>query len=384
MSALLPDGFVGGPRARVAPTGTGPLDATSFAVKDLIDVAGFTSGGGNPDWAASHAPAARTAPVVERLLAAGARLAGKTLTDELAFSLEGANHHYGTPPNPAAPGHLPGGSSSGSASVTAAGLVDFAVGTDTGGSVRIPASFCGLYGMRSTHGRLPKDGVIAFAPSYDTIGWMARDAAMLARVGAVLLGPEDGAGIDRFLVATDAFALADPAVADALGATLPPADAVTVFDDAPADWREAYRVLQGSDIRRSLGPWIDAVRPRFGPSIAARFADAAGITAADAARWQPWRARTAARLAALLPPDTALLLPTAPVPALPLAADGDVIGDFYARALTLTSVAGHAGLPQVTWPAARVGGLPVGLSLIGAAGRDRALLRAMERLVSAS
>lgn len=384
MSPVLADGFVAGPRARAAPTAKGLLDGTSFAVKDLIDVAGTVTGGGNPDWAARHAPALRSAPVVETLLAAGARLAGKTVTDELAFSLEGANNHYGTPPNPAAPGHLPGGSSSGSASVTAAGLVDFAVGTDTGGSVRIPAAFCGLYGMRPTHGRLPKDGVIPFAPSYDTIGWMARDAALLARVGAALLGPEDGGGIARFLVATDAFALADPAVAEALRAALPPAAGITVFDGAPADWCEAYRVLQGADIRRSLGPWIDVHRPLFGPSIAPRFADAAAITAADVARWQPWRAAVAARLAALLPADAALLLPTSPVPALPLAAGTEVLGDFYARALTLTAIAGHAGLPQVTWPAARVDGRPVGLSLVAARGRDRALLQTMETLVSRS
>ncbi len=384
MRPPLADGFVRGPRPTAAPTACGPLDGTTFAVKDLIDVAGQVTGGGNPDWATGRAPAARSAPVVDHLLAAGARLAGKTVTDELAFSLEGDNHHDGTPPNPAAPGHLPGGSSSGSASVTAAGLVDFALGTDTGGSVRIPASFCGLYAMRPTHGRIPLDGVVPFSPGYDTIGWFARDAAMLARVGAVLLGPEDDSGISRLLVATDAFALADPDVGDALRAALPPATAVTVFDGAPADWREAYRVLQGADIRDGLGPWIEARKPRFGPTIAPRFADALAITAADVARWRPWRMQASARLAALLPADTALLLPTSPVPALPLATDDGTIGDFYARALTLTAVAGHAGLPQVTWPAARVGGRPVGLSLVGHAGRDRALLQMMETLVNGS
>jgi len=384
MRPVLADGFVGGPRAIMAPAGSGPLDGTTFAVKDLIDVAGTVTGGGNPDWAAGRPPAARSAPVVDRLLAAGARLAGKTVTDELAFSLEGDNHHYGTPPNPAAPGHLPGGSSSGSASVTAAGLVDFALGTDTGGSVRVPASFCGLYAMRPTHDRIPLDGVVPFAPGYDTIGWFARDPAMLARVGAVLLGPEDDGDITRLLVAADAFALADDDVADALRASLPPAAEVTVFDATPADWREAYRVLQGAKIRHSLGAWIDAHRPGFGPAIAPRFADAATITTADVARWRPWRDRVTARLTALLPADTALLLPTSPVPALPLAAGPDVIGDFYARTLTLTAVAGHAGLPQVTWPAARIGGRPVGLSLVGPAGRDRALLRMMETLVNGS
>ncbi|MGQ3030184.1 MAG: amidase [Ferrovibrionaceae bacterium] len=369
------DGFV-----RATPIPAPPLAGTSFAVKDLIDVAGTVTGGGNPDWAAGRAPAVRSAPVVDALLAAGARLAGKTMTDELAFSLEGHNHHYGTPINPAAPDRLPGGSSSGSASVTAAGLVDFALGTDTGGSVRIPASFCGLYAMRPSHGRLPLDGVVPFAPSYDTIGWFARDAAMLARVGAVLLGPEDGPAISRFVVASDAFALADPAVAHALRPILPKATEITIFDGAPADWREAYRVLQGAEIWAELGPWITANQPRFGPAITPRFADAAAITVGDVGRWQAWRGR----IADLLAPDTALLLPTSPVPALLRTATAEVIGDFYTRALTLTSIAGHAGLPQVTAPLARVDGLPVGLSLIGAAGRDRALLQALETLVSGS
>src|SRR6201997_2268337 len=168
--------FVPGPRAVLQPTGPGPLAGLDFAVKDLIDVAGHITGGGNPDWLRTHAAAARSAPVVEKLLAAGAALRGKTITDELAFSLEGGNAHYGTPLNPACPDRIPGGSSSGSASAVAARLVDFALGTDTGGSVRVPASFCGLFGFRPTHNAIPLTGVVPFAPSYDTIGWFASDA----------------------------------------------------------------------------------------------------------------------------------------------------------------------------------------------------------------
>src|SRR5271170_2192254 len=164
---------------------------------------------------ASHPAASASAPVVDALLAAGARLAGKAVTDELAFSLEGVNAHYGTPVNPACPDRIPGGSSSGSAVAVAAGLVDFALGTDTGGSVRVPASFVGVCGFRPTHDAISLAGVVPFAPSYDTVGWFAGDAAMLSRVGGVLLPNASPRPIHRFRLVRDAIALADPEVAAA-------------------------------------------------------------------------------------------------------------------------------------------------------------------------
>ncbi|WP_430913890.1 amidase [Methylobacterium sp. sgz302541] len=375
------DPFVPGPRGFLPPSGSGPLDGLRLAVKDLIDVEGFVTGGGNPDWRAGHAPARASAPAVAALRAAGAAFVGQTVTDELAFSLEGANAHDGTPPNPAAPDRLPGGSSSGSASAVASGAADIALGTDTGGSVRIPAAFCGLHGFRPTHGRVGLEGVVPFAPSYDTIGWFARDAETLAKVGAVLLpGGRRAAPVTRFLVAEDAFDLADEAVGEALRAAFPPVfagiAARRVLAEGPEAWREAYRVLQGAEIWTSLGAWITTVRPLFGASIAERFLDASRITPADVARCRPLRAAIRARLHDLLAPGTALVIPTSPTPALPRDAAGAAIGDFYARALPLTAIAGHAGLPQVTVPLATVAGAPVGLSLIGAAGADEALLAA--------
>jgi amidase len=166
---------------------TGPLAGLTFAAKDLFDVAGYVACAGNPDWLRTHAPAGKTAPVVQTLLEAGATLMGKTVTDELAFSMSGENIHYGTPINPAAPARIPGGSSSGSASATASKLVDFALGTDTSGSIRVPASYCGLFSLRPTHGRISCQGVIPLAPSFDTVGWVARDATLLQRIGEVLL-----------------------------------------------------------------------------------------------------------------------------------------------------------------------------------------------------
>ncbi|MEY4597415.1 MAG: hypothetical protein RLZZ445_212, partial [Pseudomonadota bacterium] len=194
--AAIPDDALGAfcrhTHAAIKGSGAGPLAGLTFGVKDIYDIAGHKTGFGSPDWLATHDAAAKTAPVVAQLLAAGADMVGKTQTDELTYSLNGENAHYGTPVNVSAPGRIPGGSSSGSAAATAGRLVDFALGSDTGGSVRAPASFCGIYGIRPTHGRVSLAGACALARSFDTAGWFARDAALLERIGRVLLG-ETGA-----------------------------------------------------------------------------------------------------------------------------------------------------------------------------------------------
>lgn len=373
--------FVPGTRYRMSAIGSGSLDGLNFAVKDLIDVAGYVTGGGNPDWAADRAPATKSATVVDILLNAGASIIGKTITDELAFSLEGENVHYGTPLNPRCPDRLPGGSSSGSASAVAAGLADFALGTDTGGSVRVPAAFCGLYGFRPTHGRVSLDGVIPFAPSYDTVGWFAKSAKLLARVGDAILGVPVNTGRLRLFIAVDAFAMIDfqcakslLAVARELGAS----EQVEVFSGAADDWLTAYQILQGREIWESLGTWISRQKPRFGANIALRFSEAANISDESVAAWLPVREAARTRMRALLAPGSALIIPTTPFPPLHKTASAEERTIFYRLALTLNSIASHAGLPQITLPIAEVDSYPVGLSIIGAPGSDENLLRFAE------
>ena len=214
---LSTDAFIPGPRATIAGAATGPLVGTTFAVKDLIDVAGVPTGGGNPDWPRANRTPTRHAWVVQTLLAAGASVVGKTVTDEVSLGILGENAHDGTPLNPAAPDRVPGGSSSGSASAVASGACDFALGTDSGGSVRVPSSFCGLYGIRPTHGRIDFTGITVQSPSADTCGWFARDAAMFARVGEVLCGETLPTALPgKLLFATDAFGFAEDEVRQAL------------------------------------------------------------------------------------------------------------------------------------------------------------------------
>lgn len=374
--------FCTAPFSPRAYSGTGPLSGLRFAVKDLIDVTGHITGGGNPDWANDHGAAAADAPVVAALLKAGATLIGKTVTDELAFSLDGRNTYYGTPLNAAAPTRLPGGSSSGSAAAVAGGLADFALGTDTGGSVRVPASFCGLFGFRPSHGLVSTEGVIPFAPSFDTVGWFARDGTLLAKIGRVLLPASAMALPMRALLCRDAFQIVDAALRDQLAADannvltrlgIAIRDEVYLTDDALTAWRNAYGTLQGDEIRQSLGPWIRAKSPRFGPNIEPRFASLEKISVKDvaAAKWR--RVEVQHRLDTLLK-NAILVLPTAPFAAPDRDIDENELGPLYPRLLALTAPASLGSLPQVTLPLTRTEDGPAGLSLIGPRGSDEALL----------
>jgi len=369
--------FVPGPRTEIAPTGSGALDGFTFVVKDLIDVAGTITGGGNPDWHGQQQPAESSAVVVERFLRDGAALVGKTVTDELAFSLEGENEHYGTPVNPRCPDRLPGGSSSGSAAAVAAGLADLGLGTDTGGSVRVPASFCGLYGWRPTHGRVPMAGVIPFAPSFDTVGLFARDAAQLGTgAGALLQTPPAPRRPVRLLLAADAFALADREAQAPLreaSTRLGVVEEIEIYGGRAPEFLEAYTTLQGLDVTRSLGVFLES-GPRFGATIGPRFEGARALDPAREPAWRAWRRELATRMRALLPPGTLLLLPTTPGIA-PLRFLRDAHAErFYQAALTLCSLAGLAGLPVVSLPLATLDGCPLGLSVLAGPGEDEALL----------
>jgi amidase len=359
---------------------SGPLHGLTFGLKDIFDVAGHRTGFGSPDWLATHGHALSTATVATQLLEAGVHLSGKTHTEEMAFSLTGENAHYGTPINPAAPNRVPGGSSSGSAAAVAGGLVDFAIGSDTGGSVRAPASFCGIYGIRPTHGRISLQGACPLAPIFDTVGWFARDASLLARVGGVLLGGT-AAAPGRLLLATDAFALALPGAADALApalarvaALLGAIEPVTVSEEGLTAWFDVFRVLQYDDIWTTHSAWVTRVRPTFGPQVGPRFDAVAQVQPHEVAVMRERRVDISARLDALLEDNAVLVLPTVPdiAPLLRLPPAETVA--FRERALAMLCIAGLGGLPQVNLPFGTLHGCPIGLSLIAARGNDELLL----------
>lgn len=368
-------------------SGLGPLANLTFGVKDIYDIAGHSTGFGSPDWLATHDAATRTAPVVTALLAAGADMAGKTQTDELTYSLNGENAHYGTPVNVNAPGRIPGGSSSGSAAAVAGGLVDFALGSDTGGSVRAPAGFCGIYGMRPTHGRVSLEGACPLAKSFDTAGWFARDAALLERVGQVLLGMETAPAPGRFMLAEDAVALLDSAAAEAFDAALAsvravcgPLHPVTVSSEGLPQWFQAFRVLQGAEIHAEHGDWVARVKPKLGPGVKERIEWTATIRPADVAQAQRMRDAARAHMDTLLAGNAVLVLPTLPDIAPLLNTPAAALDDFRAKAMSLLCIAGLAGLPQISMPLATLHGCPFGVSIIGGRGTDALLLALARRI----
>jgi amidase len=366
----------------------GPLAGLSFAAKDLFDVEGAPTGAGNPDWAAEHPAAEADAWAVDALLAAGAALVGKTHTDELSRGIFGENAHYGAPLNPKAPTRVPGGSSSGSAAAVAGGLVDVALGTDTGGSVRVPACFCGVFGMRPSHGRVSFAGAVAQAPSFDTVGWFARDGASLARVGEVLLQLPAGDALPRrVLIAEDAFALADPPVRDALRA---PAARIArligasashrLFPIDPEEWLNQQTTLQSREAWDTFAPWLDRRNPRLGFEVAGNFFRNLLVTDAALGAAAACRAAMRKEFDGLLADGTVIALPTAPVLAPLRGQTRAAMQALRARIITFTCVAGMLGAPQINLPLGGVDGVPVGLSLIGAPNTDEALLALARRL----
>jgi len=373
--------FVAGPPVRIPGAPAGPLVGLTFAAKDLFDVAGHPTGGGNPDWARQNPVPTRHAWAVQRLLEAGATLIGKTITDEVSLGILGENPFDGTPLNPRAPERVPGGSSSGSASAVAQGLCDTALGTDSGGSVRVPASFCGLYGVRPTHGRLDLSGMLTQAPSSDTIGWFARDAATFARVSEVMLGEPPALLPTRLVIAVDAFGFADAETAAALQPLVRKLAALMkdMREDLLAPpglsaWARAQRTLQPWEAWQTFKPWLERDNPRLQYSVARNLALASAIPESERQWAALVRSEARARMTWLLPPGTILCMPTTPFPAPLKGLALTALEPIRARILGLAAHGGLTGVPQVSVPGASVNGLPVGLSILGGHGSDAALV----------
>lgn len=371
---------------------TGPLAGLTLGVKDLFDVKGYVSGWGNPDRFEEAEPATSTAPAVQKLLDAGARFIGKTQTEELAFSMIGQNVHFPHPVNPAAPDRVTGGSSSGSAAAVAGGLVDIGTGSDTGGSVRVPASFCGLIGLRTTHGLISLEGTMPLASSFDVFGWFARDAEIYERVGEVMLGASTSGGNHRLisLPALDelvsgpaeakAYGRMKNAVANALG--LVHAAKQPHFSIDELYW--AMRKLQAYEAWAAHGEWISVKGRRIGQAIYDRFAFGRTVSAAEVAEETKRRDAFRAALADLLGEDGILVLPTAPCAAPLAASSAEEMGAFRERAIRLLCWSGLSGFPQISLPLGSVDGAPFGISLLGPAGSDLALIRLGRKVLDAA
>lgn len=363
--------------------GSGSLAGLRLGVKDLFHIAGLPTAAGNPDWLASHVIPEQTSPVVTQLLSAGAELIGKTQTDELAYSLNGLNIHYGAPINPRDPERLPGGSSSGSAVAVAAGDIDIGLGTDTGGSIRVPASYNGLFGIRTSHGLISSEHMVPLAPLFDTVGWLTRDAKTLAQVGEVLLPDHLPRQFEHkslriaLLLPLQNGALWTPAHQ----AWLKQQPLLHGFKPVllNSDWliraSQCFRTLQGRSIWQAHGEWIKSHKPTFAPDIHTRFQWCSTLTDADQAAAEAERERLRADIESWFTDVDLILLPTTPGAAPLLGAAPHWMETYRSQLMGLTAPAGLAGLPQIHLPVLTEQGAPCGVSLLGKRGSDKALLQ---------
>lgn len=380
------------PAAVVDHNPQGPLTGLTFAVKDFFDVAGYPTSAGNPVVLARSGIKTKSSPVVTSLLAAGAQFVGKTVSDELGYSINGQNAHFGNPVNGAAPGRMSGGSSSGSASAVSLGLCDFAIGSDTGGSVRVPASHCGLIGLRPSHGRISLEGAIEMAASFDCCGWLAQDIDCFDQVSEVLLG-QDSYALEPELTALipdEVLAILSTEVSSAVAPALKKASGVfnrieqrIAFQEFQLqELFEAFRHIQGFEAWTTHGAFMETYRPPLGPGVAERFAWSKTVTTEQCQAARQIRGRFQAQIESLLGHNTILLMPTMPDIALESGADATAIDQYRGQAMKMLCLSGLSGFPQISLPLANRLQAPLGISLIGPAGSDRQLVRLAKKILT--
>lgn len=383
--------FMPYPAVQVPGSPTGPLAGLTFAAKDLYDVVGYPTGGGSPALLALSGLKTRNASAVQALLDAGARFVGKVITDEFAFSMNGKNAHFGTPVNGGAPDRIPGGSSSGSASAVSNGLCDTALGSDTGGSVRAPASHCGLFGIRPTHGRISLEGCLDLAPSFDTCGFFARDVETFGRVADVLLGPDPAPlpARPRLLIAADCFSMLETEVRAALAPVVKLIEGIygeaAMVETAPGGFEPlywAFRRVQSREAWLVDGPVIERYRMPLGTGVAERFAYGRDVSDSEFADANEVRAAFLQQFRTTLGSDGLLIMPTMPDVAPLLSADESELETYRNRSINMLCLSGLSGVPQVSMPLASRLGAPLGISILGPAGSDLSLVAAAARIAA--
>lgn len=382
--------FMPYPEVPVPHAKEGPLTGLTFAVKDIFDVAGYPTSAGNPTFLALQGIKQKTASCVEKLLAAGAEFQGKTITDELAFSMQGANFHFGAPINGGAPDRYTGGSSSGSASAVSCGLVDFALGSDTGGSIRCPASQCGVIGLRPTFGRAALDHCQPLSKSFDTVGFFARRMEVFEKVAAVLYGqdanPEDTK--PRLIFIDDIWTLFGDKVQQALKK---PYEAAVGLFGSPASGQFspqglertflAFRKLQTAEAWESDGSFIETYHPVLGPGVRERFILAKQWYVEDLSPEREIQAECRAHLTDLLKDDGLAILPTMPDAGIPVGASETFVERFRQKVSMCLCHGGLSGFPWISLPLGTINGAPIGISLVGPKGRDLWLIAQAAKLM---
>ena len=374
------------PKKDISLNECGLLSNLNFVLKDMCDVKNLKTSCGNPDFFKKCDFANDYAPFLKDLLNEGPVLKGITVCDEFFYSLIGENGHYGTPANLNAPSCVPGGSSSGSAAALTTDLYDFSIGSDTGGSVRIPASFCGLIGMRPTHNRINTKGVYPMAPSFDTVGWFANNPEIFQKVGNVLLNNIERSNVDfkQYVVAEDLLELCDAEVQDNfnnyINVNIPNINKTRLSTNTKAIIADNFRILQGAEVKENIIPWIENNKPNISPEIRSRIDMASKITDIEVNRALIFRKTLIDEIEKSLPEGTIAVFPTSPFSAPKSGQDDESLGSFRKRLMELTSIAGMTSRPQITIPRLKDKSGPVGISLLGWKYSDEILLNKLTEI----
>uniref|UniRef100_A0A2K2C0W5 Amidase domain-containing protein n=1 Tax=Populus trichocarpa TaxID=3694 RepID=A0A2K2C0W5_POPTR len=384
------------------------LAGLTFAINDIFELEDYVTGFGNPDWARTHEAAEKTAVTVTALLKNGAVCVGKTVMGELGFGVSGENIHYGTPINPEMPAHVPGGSSSGSAVAVAAGLVDFALGTDTIGCIRIPAAFCGLLSYRPSHGAVSTIGILPNSQSLDTVGWLARDPSILLRVGHTLLklNTVEPRRARRLIFADDLFQLSkvpkqkaevviNKAIENLSGyqpqqhinfgqhisLNVPSLkgflDQSTNMQNGISNLKalsSAMVSLQRHEFKTNHEDWVKSVEPKLALDVSDNLLTAINTTHENIKALYDIRKELRACMQILLKDDGILVIPTVADPPSKLNSKKRDTVESHNRALILSSIASMSGCCQVTIPLGKNDGCPISVSFITFHGGDKFLL----------
>lgn len=373
----------------------GPLQGHTFAAKDLFDLKGERRGCGNPHWRERQSPSLSNATAVQQLLDAGAICTGSTTMDEFAFGLSGESPWTGSPPNSANPGCITGGSSSGSAAAVAKGDVDLALGTDTGGSIRVPASWCGLLGWRPSHGAVSVQGLQPLAPSLDTTGLFSRDPQVLLAAAEVLLSPnrhgqsaEAPAPTRLYWIPelwTDlerpvrsALIKSSEQLSQTIHGEIEALPLATFGLKDPQQLQALFQAIQWDEIAATFAALPNDLP--LGPVLERNLAMVQNRSISAQAQVIQHRQHIRDTLATLLGDHGLLAQPVTPctAPAIGSFSLDRGAGSLVGQLIRLNALAGLSGAPELSIPTGGVDNKPLGLGLIASPGCDRLLLQTLE------
>ena len=368
------------PKNKIQTSYKGNLLDMRFLCKDMCQIKGFKTSCGNPDFYKHTAEATENAPFLEKILNEGAILEGITICDEFFYSIIGENIHYGTPSNKNAPNCVPGGSSSGSAAALTQINYDFTIGTDTGGSVRVPASFCGIYGFRPTHGRINLNKVYPMSESFDTLGWFSNNKSNMLKVGKVFFDHFEEIPIEQknILIPIDIINNLDENIKsqfyDYCENKFKNLKKVQLSKYNKSELAECFRVIQGYEIKLSMLPWIQKYNPKISTEINSRFEVTKNITVNMYNESINLRKEFVSELDKNLSKEALIIFPTTPFSA-PITGQSDNdLSELRKKVMEFTCIGGLSSRPQISIPKFKGSTGPIGLSILGNKNTDEIIL----------